>query len=91
MNFSHLPTLNLQSLKATTTPAGRMYHTPDGDMPSITTVLSRLNRQGIMEWRKRVGEEEANKISGKASSRGTRIHKLCDCLLYTSPRPRDEE
>lgn len=78
MNFSHLPTLNLQSLKATTTPAGRMYHTPDGDMPSITTVLSRLSRQGIMEWRKRVGEEEANKISGKASSRGTRIHKLCE-------------
>jgi genome maintenance exonuclease 1 len=78
MNFSHLPTLNLQSLEATTTPAGRMYHTPDGDMPSITTVLSRLSRQSIMEWRRRVGEEEANKISGKASSRGTRIHKLCE-------------
>lgn len=78
MNFLHLPTLNLQSLKATTTPAGRMYHTPAGDMPSITTVLSRLSRQGIMEWRKRVGDEEANKISGKASSRGTRIHKICE-------------
>ena len=78
MKFSHLPTLNLQSLEATTTPAGRMYHTPAGDMPSITTVLSRLSRQGIMEWRKRVGDEEANKISGKASSRGTRIHKICE-------------
>ena len=73
-----MPTLNLQSLEATTTPAGRMYHTPVGDMPSITTVLSRLRRQGIMEWRKRVGDEEANKISGKASSRGTRIHKICE-------------
>lgn len=78
MNFLHMPTLNLQSLEATTTPAGRMYHTPAGDMPSITTVLSRLSRQGIMEWRKRVGDEEANKISGKASSRGTRIHKICE-------------
>lgn len=78
MNFLHTPTLNLQSLEATTTPAGRMYHTPAGDMPSITTVLSRLRRQGIMEWRKRVGDEEANKISGKASSRGTRIHKICE-------------
>ena len=78
MNFLHMPTLNLQSLEATTTPAGRMYHTPAGDMPSITTVLSRLRRQGIMEWRKRVGDEEANKISGKASSRGTRIHKICE-------------
>ena len=78
MIFSHTPIQTLNSLEATTTPAGRMYHTPAGDMPSITTVLSRLSRQGIMEWRQRVGEEEANKISGKAASRGTRIHKLCE-------------
>ncbi len=78
MKFSHLPTLNLQPLEATTTSAGRMYHTPDGDMPSITTVLSRLSHPGIMKWRRRVGEEEANKISRKASFRGTRIHKLCE-------------
>jgi genome maintenance exonuclease 1 len=34
-----------------------------------------------MEWRKRVGEEEANKISSKAASRGTRIHGLCEQYL----------
>ena len=31
-----------------------------------------------MKWRKRVGEKEANKISRKASSRGTKVHKLCE-------------
>jgi genome maintenance exonuclease 1 len=34
-----------------------------------------------MEWRKKVGEEEANKISSKAASRGTRIHGLCEQYL----------
>ena len=29
-----------------------------------------------MEWRKRVGEEEANEISGKASSRNSRINSV---------------
>jgi genome maintenance exonuclease 1 len=37
--------------------------------------------KGIAEWRKRVGNEEANKISGRASARGTRIHSLCEAYL----------
>ena len=60
----------------------RYYVTPEGNKyPSITTVLSAYNLNAIMEWRQRVGEEEANKISRKASSRGTRIHKLCEDYL----------
>ena len=54
----------------------RHYVTPEGNKyPSITTVLSEYSRQGIMEWRKRVGNEEANRVSGKASTRGTKLHK----------------
>ena len=34
-----------------------------------------------MKWRKRVGEEEANRISQRAASRGTRIHKMCEDYL----------
>ena len=34
-----------------------------------------------MEWRQRVGNEEANKISRKASTRGTKIHLLCEDIL----------
>lgn len=60
----------------------RYYVTPEGNKyPSITTVLSAYNMQAIMDWRKRVGEEEANKISRQASSRGTRIHTLCEHYL----------
>jgi genome maintenance exonuclease 1 len=60
----------------------RYYVTPEGNKyPSITTVLSSYNLKHILEWRKRVGEEEANKITRQASSRGTRIHKLCEDYL----------
>lgn len=34
-----------------------------------------------MKWRQRVGEEEANKISRKATSRGTNVHTLCERYL----------
>jgi genome maintenance exonuclease 1 len=49
--------------------------------PSATTVLGVLSRDGIAAWRKRVGEEEANKISNKASTRGTKIHSLTESYL----------
>ena len=57
----------------------RRYVTPEGKKyPSITTVLSAYNRKEIMEWRQRVGNEEANRVSGKASMRGTKLHKACE-------------
>ena len=60
----------------------RCYITPDGQRyPSITTVLSEYKKEGIIAWRKRVGEQEANKISTKASRRGTKVHKLCEDYL----------
>ena len=37
-----------------------------------------MNADKIVEWRKRVGEDQANKISTAASSRGTKLHKICE-------------
>ena len=77
-NFVKLEELNFD-LVAKTTESGRKYFTPTGNAwPSVTTVLSAYNKKAIMEWRKRVGEEEANRISGKASRRGTKMHSLCE-------------
>jgi len=65
---------------------GRNYVTPQGKKyPSITTVLSILSRQKIMEWRKRVGEEEANAISRAAAGRGTSVHTLVEKYLNNEP------
>ena len=69
----------LPKLTRKTTEAGRRYFTPDGAAyPSITTVLGILSKQGILEWRKRVGEAEANRISTQAATRGTAVHKLAE-------------
>jgi genome maintenance exonuclease 1 len=78
--FNHvkLPQLDFD-LKAETTDSGRLYATPTGEKyKSITTVLGNHNKQAIMEWRERVGAEEANKISTKAATRGTKVHKICE-------------
>jgi genome maintenance exonuclease 1 len=78
--FNHvkLPQLDFD-LKAETTESGRLYATPTGEKyKSITTVLGNHNKQAIMEWRERVGAEEANKISTKAATRGTKVHKICE-------------
>jgi genome maintenance exonuclease 1 len=70
-------------LERITSPNGtRLYNTPSGkSYPSVTTVTGLHSAKGIAEWRRRVGEEEANRISGKASARGTRIHQYCEDYL----------
>jgi ATP-dependent exoDNAse (exonuclease V) beta subunit len=76
-------------------PEGRVYKTPSGkNYPSVTQVTGYLTKQAILEWRKRVGEEEANRVSTQASSRGTRIHSLCEEFLkgeFVAPSLPDYE
>lgn len=83
MNFNHvkLSELNFE-LESETTEKGRVYKTPGGNLyPSITTVLSDYNKKAIYEWRQRVGEEQANKISRQASGRGTKLHNAVEKYL----------
>jgi len=69
----------LPKLTRKTTDTGRKYCTPENNSyPSITTVLGIVGKQAIIEWRARVGAEEANKISRQASTRGTAVHKLAE-------------
>ncbi len=74
-------------LERDTKPDGtRVYKTPSGfAYPSVTTVTGLHTAQGIAEWRKRVGNDEANRVSAKASGRGTRIHTLCENYLRGEP------
>ena len=79
--FNHVP-VKLPELKTTTIDRKRFYITPkEKYYPSITTVLSIRNKKGLMEWRKRVGDEVANYVSGKAASRGTKVHHMCEDYL----------
>jgi len=83
MSFTHIkkPELDFE-LEAKTTENGRVYFTPSGKAyPSVTTVLGSLSKEGIKLWREKVGEEEADKISGRASRRGEALHLACEKYL----------
>lgn len=74
---------DLPKLERDTKPDGtRLYKTPSGlSYPSVTTITGLHTKQAIMEWRKRVGEAEATKISTRAANRGTKVHQLCEDYL----------
>lgn len=83
--FSHV-SVSLDKIKRVDFEGKRIYKTPTGEMyPSVTSVTSLHNKDSIIAWRKRVGEAEANRISTKAASRGTRMHSLCEDYLNNKP------
>lgn len=82
MNFNHVsvPGINLQ--RTTNEDGTRYYTTPEGNKyPSVTTMLGHFGKKQINEWRKRIGEENANQISKAAASRGTKLHNIIEKYL----------
>ena len=75
--FNHVGS-GLQELTTENIDGKRHYVTPNGSYISITTLLANLSKDSISRWRKRVGAEEANRISTKASRQGTAVHALCE-------------
>lgn len=67
----------------------RLYQTPDGArVPSVTTILSQTgDKTALIEWRKRVGEEEANRISRESAGLGTLVHKHVENYIMGEARP----
>ena len=60
----------------------RYYISPNGKkLPSVTTFLSHFKGDSLAKWRKKVGEDEANKISARASKRGTKFHSLMESYI----------
>lgn len=75
--------VQLPKLKQINSDNGRKYAVDEETKyPSITTVLGKTKDLSYLkEWRKRVGEEHANKVTAAATSRGTSMHKLCEDYL----------
>jgi len=82
MNFIHHNYLGDIELNKKEQNGIRLYNLPNGDwVPSITSVTSFYNRQIFVDWRKRVGIEEANRITKKATTRGTDFHEAAQAYL----------
>jgi hypothetical protein len=90
MEFLHEDRFEVHSIEAVTTDSGRRYKIPNGDMyESVTTALGNQpgKKEGLMEWRRRVGEAEANRISRKAAGRGTAVHQIIEDYLNNLEDP----
>ena len=82
MNFNHVNHLGDLELDVKHTGDIRLYNLPNGQwVPSITSVTSFYNRQIFINWRKRVGNKEADRITKKATTRGTDFHEVAQDYL----------
>ena len=82
MSFIHHNYLGELELEKKEQNGIRLYNLPSGDwVPSITSVTSFYNRQIFAKWRERVGLEEANRITKRATARGTDFHQVCQDYL----------
>ena len=88
--FTHVD-LNLPQLERETIDGVRYYKVPDEDqllkLVSITSVTSHINREIFNNWRKKIGEDEAQKITKAATSRGTDMHSLVENYLDNKDLP----
>ena len=82
--FKHVD-LNLPKLTRETIDGVRYYSVPDEEellkLVSITSVTSHFNKDIFVNWRKKVGNEEADRITKAATTRGTGMHTLTEHYL----------
>ena len=84
MIFTHTPPINdLPPLKAKNVNGKRFYeHLETKEAyPSITSVLSIRQKEGLIKWRKSVGEDVANHVMVQAANRGTAVHNMVEDYL----------
>ena len=88
--FNHVD-VKLSPLERETIDGVRYYQIPDEEellkLVSITSVTSFYNRAKFAAWRKKIGEEKANEITTKATSRGTDMHTLTEHYLKNEELP----
>jgi len=88
--FNHVD-VTLPKLDRETIDGIRYYKVPDDEillkLVSITSVTSHFNKEIFVKWRKKVGVEEADKITKAATSRGTDMHTLVENYLYNRDLP----
>ena len=84
--------VNLPQLERETIDGVRYYKVPTEEellrLVSITSVTSHFNKHIFERWRKKVGDEEANRVTKAATSRGTDMHTLTEHFLKNEELPK---
>jgi genome maintenance exonuclease 1 len=89
--FNHID-ISLPQLERETIDGVRYYKVPTEEellrLVSITSVTSHFNKEIFVNWRKKVGNEEADRITKAATSRGTDMHTLTEHFLKNEELPK---
>ena len=75
--FTHVE-CDLPALSRETKDGVRLYDVEGQKLVSITSVTSHFNKEIFKKWRKRVGDEEADRITKRSTTRGTKVHTLIE-------------
>ena len=79
--FTHRTDITPIEMEAKMLDGQRLYFTPEGNKyPSVTTVISNNAKKAkaIAKWRQFVGEEKANNITKRSTTRGTNFHSIVE-------------
>jgi genome maintenance exonuclease 1 len=69
----------LKQLEVDESTGERFYISPNGvKLPSVTTVLGHFKKKSLIEWRNRIGNEQADAVMNRASTRGTKFHNMME-------------
>lgn len=79
--FNHIACDLIPKLKMKVHNHRRLYDTPGGLYPSVTTVMHILSQEGIEEWKKRVGKGVANEVQHRSTGIGSELHKIVEDYL----------
>lgn len=88
MKFKHVG-INLPKLKREHINGIRYYtiNEENKKLVSITSIISNYNKEKFSNWRKKVGEYQANLITKSATNRGTDTHTLIESYLLNKEIP----
>ena len=82
--YEHIEVLGIPKLSRQNIAGERHYVNEQGNTyPSITTILSIRGKEAIYKWRKRVGNEEANRIT-KLNHKGYSVPFITGTILLES-------
>jgi len=88
--FNHVD-ISLPQLERETIDGVRYYSVPDEEellrLVSITSITSHFNKEIFVKWRKKVGNEEADRVTKRATKRGTDMHTLVEYFMKNEELP----
>lgn len=86
--FTHTP-IKKHNLTQVNLPGLRYYTKRNSDKKfvSITSIISHNNKDKFVDWRKKIGNAEAIRITNRSTTRGTKTHSLIEAYVGNEPQP----